>query len=586
MGEIYPLQGRFSYKMVKVQPTEVLVDELRFRGLPTWGRKDQLASRLYTALGLEGRALSSEESAVADAELGLYNVLSGASSNPEGSGSGSGEDGDSDSEASVLSGEVASSQELEANPLLALQSSPTGRFLTDAIQERIMSNAGNLQTFFLYGEAAPNGIKQPTSCVVRTTKGLWLFECGEDTQRHLSIRRTVAWGKLERIFISSLSPDNILGLPGMLCTISASRERGHEAADIPLHVYGPPGLADYINTMLTVSRTYLEMPVIIHEMIPGPVPAEQLNEPVQINPRSRLYVMRVPPDQLNPEGYCDAELRTLLSRHTRKKSNPGIDTRAGSLPLPLPPPGDPTRTGRLHVSDFTWTFTMDHEWVVQAAPLRNKLPTFGYLLQEADRAGKLYVKRAAALGVEPGEDFSKLKQGQSVPTADGSRIVQPSEVVGPARRGRRVAIISSCWDSSLFAQATAKFRAATRQASQNYYGSKPVGGSEEAWAVCDLVIHSMSYPAGMPDPAPARSAAAMAGATAAALCSKEVVLWQQQADFMHSEEGADWSFPEQVVQQAREALGSESVSLAGCYYCYLPERDEMLAPWEVQTDAP
>ena len=32
----------------------------------------------------------------------------------------------------------------------------------------------------------------------------------------------------------------------MLCTLNWARERGFESADIPLHVYGPPGLADYI----------------------------------------------------------------------------------------------------------------------------------------------------------------------------------------------------------------------------------------------------------------------------------------------------------------------------------------------------
>ena len=35
---------------------------------------------------------------------------------------------------------------------------------------------------------------------------------------------------------------------GMLCTLSWARERGFENADIPLHVYGPPGLADYIRS--------------------------------------------------------------------------------------------------------------------------------------------------------------------------------------------------------------------------------------------------------------------------------------------------------------------------------------------------
>ena len=53
-------------------------------------------------------------------------------------------------------------------------------------------------------------------------------------------------GKLERIHISSMQPECVLGLPGMLCTISAARAKGHESADTPLHIYGPPGLAEYV----------------------------------------------------------------------------------------------------------------------------------------------------------------------------------------------------------------------------------------------------------------------------------------------------------------------------------------------------
>ena len=75
----------------------------------------------------------------------------------------------------------------------------------------------------------------------------------------------------------------------------------------------------------------------------------------------------------------------MLSRHTRKRTNSGIDLRAGSLPLALPPPGDPRRAGQLHASQLTWTLRMDHEWLVRCAPLRGRQPTFGFLLREADR---------------------------------------------------------------------------------------------------------------------------------------------------------------------------------------------------------
>lgn len=54
--------------------------------------------------------------------------------------------------------------------------------------------------------------------------------------------------------------------------------------------------------MLSVSRTYLEMPVVIHEFVTTAVSPEELDVAVPINPRSRLYLTRLPPDQLNPEG--------------------------------------------------------------------------------------------------------------------------------------------------------------------------------------------------------------------------------------------------------------------------------------------
>ena len=34
--------------------------------------------------------------------------------------------------------------------------------------------------------------------------------------------------------------------PGLLCTLSAAREMGHKSADVPIYIYGPPGIAQYI----------------------------------------------------------------------------------------------------------------------------------------------------------------------------------------------------------------------------------------------------------------------------------------------------------------------------------------------------
>ncbi len=194
---------------------EVLQNELRCRRMPIWGRKDQLASSgcqglccragngsefvlcwefieapqtchttpptpapisapgVYTALMEEGLGLSAEESEVVDAQLGLSHLVSSP---------GAGADQQA---AAVAAGEAPSPEALAADPTLALQSSAAGLFLTNDNSERTLSNATGLQLSFLWGSTAPNGIRHTTSCVMRTNKSVWLFECGEDSQRHL-----------------------------------------------------------------------------------------------------------------------------------------------------------------------------------------------------------------------------------------------------------------------------------------------------------------------------------------------------------------------------------------------------------------
>src|SRR5687767_8904483 len=63
---------------------------------------------------------------------------------------------------------------------------------------------------------------------------------------------------------------------------------------------------------------------------------------------------------------------------------------------------------------------------------------YGYVLIEQDRPGRFDEKRARELGVADGPDFGRLQHGEPV-TANG-RVVQPEEVVGEARRGRKLVL--------------------------------------------------------------------------------------------------------------------------------------------------
>lgn len=54
-------------------------------------------------------------------------------------------------------------------------------------------------------------------------------------------------------------------------------------------------------TFLSVSDTYIVMPIVVHEFVTCPVPEEELDRPEQLEHRCCLFRMRVPPDQLNPQ---------------------------------------------------------------------------------------------------------------------------------------------------------------------------------------------------------------------------------------------------------------------------------------------
>jgi len=85
--------------------------------------------------------------------------------------------------------------------------------------------------------SAPTARRAPSSLLIRRGGERLLFDCGEGTQRQL-LRSTVGLVDLEEIFITHYHADHYLGLPGMLKTFSLRMR------ELPLTIYGPPGLRD------------------------------------------------------------------------------------------------------------------------------------------------------------------------------------------------------------------------------------------------------------------------------------------------------------------------------------------------------
>lgn len=112
------------------------------------------------------------------------------------------------------------------------------------------------------GAGVPSNNRNVSSLVLdlkSLQRGLWMFDCGEGTQ-HQILKSPVKIPKLEKIFITHLHGDHIFGLPGLLC----SRSMG--GCEDPLTLFGPQGLAQYVETALTLSGSYLTFPLEIIEI--------------------------------------------------------------------------------------------------------------------------------------------------------------------------------------------------------------------------------------------------------------------------------------------------------------------------------
>jgi ribonuclease Z len=101
----------------------------------------------------------------------------------------------------------------------------------------------DLDVVFLGTSAsAPTANRAPLALLVRRGGERLLFDCAEGTQRQL-MRSSVGLPDLEEIFLTHFHADHYLGLPGMLKTFSL-RQR-----EVPLTVYGPPGLRDLFSSL-------------------------------------------------------------------------------------------------------------------------------------------------------------------------------------------------------------------------------------------------------------------------------------------------------------------------------------------------
>ena len=114
-------------------------------------------------------------------------------------------------------------------------------------------------TILGYNSAIPTVKSAPTAQFLEMEERCFLIDCGEGTQVQLRKAKAI-FSKINHIFISHLHGDHVFGLPGL---ISSFRLLGRET---PLHVYGPKGIKEMMETIFRITETHQGFEVVFHEL--------------------------------------------------------------------------------------------------------------------------------------------------------------------------------------------------------------------------------------------------------------------------------------------------------------------------------
>lgn len=155
---------------------------------------------------------------------------------------------------------------------------------------------------------------------------------------------------------------------------------------------------------------------------------------------------------------------------------------------------------------------------VRAVKVDHRIPALGYVLDEDPRSGTVDLEAARRLGIS-GPDLGVLQEGRPLVLPDGRRI-EPSEVVGPDRPGRRLAISGD---------------------------TRPCESFAEAAAGADLMVHESTFSDAEQERAEytRHSTAREAGRIAELAKARSLYLTHLSARFAHD--------PSPLLEQAREA---------------------------------
>ncbi|MBT8172383.1 ribonuclease Z [Candidatus Bathyarchaeota archaeon] len=121
----------------------------------------------------------------------------------------------------------------------------------------------DLEVIFLGTSGSIPTPKRGLSAVaIKRNKELFLFDCGEGTQRQM-IQTGVGFHRKAKIFITHMHGDHVLGLPGLIQTMSLLGRTNE------LEIYGPKGISNFVAAINQTIRFNLTFSIKIREIEKG-----------------------------------------------------------------------------------------------------------------------------------------------------------------------------------------------------------------------------------------------------------------------------------------------------------------------------
>jgi len=119
-------------------------------------------------------------------------------------------------------------------------------------------------TFLGTGQAIPTASRNHSAIFLSYKNEHILVDCGEGTQRQFR-KAKINMGKITRLLITHWHGDHILGIPGMLQTLSLNDYNK------TLHIYGPKRTKKFMETLYSLFIHKRKINIEIHEISSGKV---------------------------------------------------------------------------------------------------------------------------------------------------------------------------------------------------------------------------------------------------------------------------------------------------------------------------